>query len=523
MLSLLRNSNKLQNSVILGLLCLLLFVTRIISFRELSLDPDELEWLYDIRKCLIDPRPFLGFDAHTSGPFAIYLLSFFKLLTGFTNVYQLRLVSFFFFIIPSLLFLNKSLNSSSRFIGSLAFVVFLSCKNFPNFGEFYDGIFCYNTEYQILVFSAILIWISRTKNTIGFFFVYAFILFLLPFIKFQSIPLTLFFGGFLLLKLWVDEKWKLSFLILGFYLLLNLIWIGYLYFSNLLPDFQYAYISHNLNYMGNLKIEQKAINPLNYIHRINEYYSFIYIFLILGAYYFLKLPVSIKKDDFKSLIKHPLTESILLFLVSSITIIISKSDYGHYYIYLFLPLSLFIADLFDLLKTKNTTIIALFIIILVVNFNFDFLGKSIGFVWSKATQQSIAPYNFGKPFKNLANEKLVDWLKTHKDISNNSIVILGWTQAQALYYVLRNDFSSNIRTSHSFCIRDSFEKKNWTDFQKQESIFLADIQKENTLYIVDTWNLIEQFKGQKISNYISTHYDYQISFDENKVYRRKNK
>jgi hypothetical protein len=512
---------KQQKPIVIGLFCLLLLITRIISFREFSLDPDELEWLYVIQKCLEDPRPFVGFDAHTTGPFTIYLLTLIKLLTGFSSVTHLRLVSFFFFIIPSLLFIYNSLKKENQLIGSLAFVILICSKNTSDFGEFYDGIYSYNTEYPILFFSSILIWISRTKNTIKSYLVYAFILFLLPFIKFQSIPLTLFFGGFLLIKLWIDQKWKLSLLLLGFYLLLNLIWLGYLYFSDLLSDFQYAYISHNLNYLGSLELEQKAINPLNYIHRINEYYSFVYIFFILGLYHVLKFPVSPKNNTVKSLIKHPITESLLLFLVSSNTIIISKSDYGHYYIYLFLPLSLFVADLLDLLKTKNTTISALFIIILVVNFNFDFLGKSIGLIWNKATRQPVEQYNFGKPFKKLANEELVHWLKLHKDTTQNSLVILGWTQAQALYYVLRGDFSSKIRTSHSFCIQDSFQKKNWADFNQQEEIFLSDIQKEKTLYIVDTWNLIEKFKGQKISNYILANYDYQISFAENKVYKRK--
>jgi hypothetical protein len=156
-----------------------------------------------------------------------------------------------------------------------------------------------------------------------------------------------------------------------------------------------------------------------------------------------------------------------------------------------------------------------------INFNFDFLGKSIGLVWNKATRQPVEQYNFGKSFKNLANEELVQWLKSHKGSTQNSLVILGWTQAQALYYVLRNDFSSMIRTSHSFCIQDSFQKKNWPDFNQQEEIFLSDIQKEKTLYIVDTWNLIEKFRGQKFSNYILANYDYQISFAENKVYKRK--
>ena len=146
---------KAEGVITIGFLTLLLFITRIISFREFSLDPDELEWLYDVRKCLVDPRPFVGFDAHTTGPFAIYFLTLIKLVTGFSQLYQLRLVSFFFFILPSLIFVYLMTRNDSKLLGSVAFVVLLCWQNFPLFGHHYDGIFYYNTEYQFLVFTAI--------------------------------------------------------------------------------------------------------------------------------------------------------------------------------------------------------------------------------------------------------------------------------------------------------------------------------------------------------------------------------
>ena len=82
-----------KNLIVLAFLSFIIFVCRIISFRENSLDPDELEYLYAIRRCLVDPRPFVGFDSHTTGPFAIYLLAMIKMLTGFSKLYQLRLIT----------------------------------------------------------------------------------------------------------------------------------------------------------------------------------------------------------------------------------------------------------------------------------------------------------------------------------------------------------------------------------------------------------------------------------------------
>ena len=503
---------------------LLLFVTRIISFREFSLDPDELEWLYDVRKCLIDPRPFVGFDAHTTGPFAIYFLTLIKLVTGFSQLYQLRLVSFFFFILPSLIFVYLMTRNDSKLLGSIAFMVLLCCQNFPQFGHHYDGIFCYNTEYQLLFFTAILMWISRMKTSFYGNLAFTFILFLLPFIKFQAIPITLFFGGFLGIKLCLDQRWKNLYLLLGFYLGLNAIWLGYLYINGLFDSFYFTYISHNLSYMTNSNFGEQSIHPMNFVRRMNEYYSFVYIFLLLFLYLiFSTFPWKIR--SFKQLVREPLTESFLYLLASIVTVILSKNDFAHYYIFLFLPLSVFISDLYVQLKNQQEgngrLLYVVFLIIIGVNFNYNFLGKSIGLIKSKLLHQPENQFEFGKPLQSLANEELTNWLKLHKGKHPASLIVLGWTQAQAIYYVLREDFSTSARSSHVFYLLDSFQNKNWEFFNKEQEIFLDDIKKDEPLFIVDNWGIMDKLKGQKFTDYILSHYDYQISFAENKVYKRK--
>ena len=75
-----------KKHIVFFLLAFILFFTRIISFREFSLDPDELEYLHSIRRCMDNPLPFYGFDNHTTGPFAIYLLVLIKLLIGFSKL-----------------------------------------------------------------------------------------------------------------------------------------------------------------------------------------------------------------------------------------------------------------------------------------------------------------------------------------------------------------------------------------------------------------------------------------------------
>jgi hypothetical protein len=248
------------------------------------------------------------------------------------------------------------------------------------------------------------------------------------------------------------------------------------------------------------------------------------IFLLLFLYLiFSTFPWKIR--SFKQLVREPLTESFLYLLASIVTVILSKNDFAHYYIFLFLPLSVFISDLYVQLKNQQEgngrLLYVVFLIIIGVNFNYNFLGKSIGLIKSKLLHQPENQFEFGKPLQSLANEELTNWLKLHKGKHPASLIVLGWTQAQAIYYVLREDFSTSARSSHVFYLLDSFQNKNWEFFNKEQEIFLDDIKKDEPLFIVDNWGIMDKLKGQKFTDYILSHYDYQISFAENKVYKRK--
>jgi len=512
-----------SNHLLLFIISFALFFTRIISFREFSLEPDELEWLYDIRKCLIDPRPFVGFDSHTSGPFAIYLLVILKILTGFSKLYQLRIVTFFIFILPSFFLIYQISQKGVKFIGALTFVVMVSAKNFPHFGEFYDGIYSYNTEYQVLFYCAILFWILRNNKSKIKIIIYATILFFMPFVKFQAIPLMLFFGGYMSLNLIFEKKWGYLKYLITTYLVLNLVWIAFLYFYNILPEFYYSYFLKNFDYMSNFSSGEKSYNPLNFLYRISTFYYFIYIFLLIAVYHVFKADKKNTIYSLKELLNVPLIQSGLLSVVSCLSIILAKNDYGHYYILLFLPFSIFISDLVaSILKVEVSPkyLYPTFIIILLANFNFDYLNKSIQFSWNKIVHHSTAQYDFGKHLQTLANEKLITWLKNQKN-KNQPIIITGWTQAQAIYYVLGNDYQPAYRSSHCFYFQDSFINKKRLIFNREQEILMEDIVKYKPIYIVDTWKLIQQFKGEKITDFILKNYEYQITFDENIVYRRR--
>lgn len=523
-MNILSTINKKQ--IVFFLLAFILFFTRIISFREFSLDPDELEWMYVIRRCLVDPRPFVGFDAHTSGPFAIYLLAFLKIITGFSKLYQLRLITFFAFILPSFYLIYQISPKGSKIVGILAFSVMVSAKNFAQFGYFYDGVFSYNTEYQILIYTSILFWILRVKNSFKFYVFYVLILFLLPFVKFQALPITCFFLFFLMLKLTLEKQWKWLIKLGLIYVLFNGVWLLYLYVQGLFPEFYYAYIGRNLNYMSNSNFGESSINPANFLRRITDYYFFLIIFFLI---FFYQVFVSIKglwKSNIFELFIHPLSQSFFFLITAVFTIVVSKNDFGHYYIYLFLPVSIFISDLYQLVSKQevsaqkpNYTLYAIFVILLISNYNFDFLGKSIGFLWNKLNHKNIEQFNFGKSLPSLVDEPLVHWLKIHHR-KEESILILDWTKGQAMYYLLMDQYQVMSRSSNIFTIVDSFKSNNKAYFNKEEQIVLEDLNANRPLYIVDTWNLLPEIKGTKIPQFVAQNYQLKVSTDKYQIYER---
>ena len=513
-----------KNLIILAFLSFIIFVCRIISFRENSLDPDELEYLYAIRRCLVDPRPFVGFDSHTTGPFAIYLLALIKILTGFSKLYQLRLITFFCFILPSLYLIYDSIKPGAKIIGATAFTVLVCISNFPFFGQFYESIFSYNTEYQLLFFSTILYWLTQHKfNKMRLIWV-ALLIFILPLVKLQAIPITLFFASYISLKLILDKEYEyLKFTVFA-YAVFTSIGLFYLVSNGLMEDFSYFYLTKNLAYMSSNALGPSSINPLNFIiHRTNLFYNFLYIFLLLFLYYLIN-KISESKFSFRSFFLHPLTYSFSFLVISAITIIISKNNFGHYSILLFLPTSIFIAELYHSLNNKNDSrnyIYAIFMIILFVNFNFSFLGKSCELIWNKMNANSVDHLTFGKPLNSIIEKELVDWLKNHRQSKQEAILSIGWTESQALYYKLQDDFKPMYSKSNFFYYKYSFETKNTVIFKKEESILIKALASEKPLFIVDTWNLLNELKGTQLPQFVANHYDLKLTLNKNKVYQRR--
>ena len=144
-----------QKYIVLGCLSLFILSLRIITFREFILDIDELEWLYVMRKCIQDPRPFIGFTAGTSGPFSVYLLTIIHGLTGFQTISSIRIINYFFFIIPTLVLSYASAKKGSKTIAAITFTAFITHSMLSD--DLSDSLYAYNTEYQVVLVVAIVV------------------------------------------------------------------------------------------------------------------------------------------------------------------------------------------------------------------------------------------------------------------------------------------------------------------------------------------------------------------------------
>lgn len=505
----------------LSSLVTLIFLTRIIAFRENSLEPDEFEYLYAARKCLETPLPFLGFETHTTGPFAIYILALLKIITSFSKIYQLRLLSFFVFILPTFFIVYSLTKKQASYIGVVVFSVIVSCKNFPFFGPFYDGIFSYNTEHPLLVVTAILSYIILNKKTLRGVITFSLLLFCLPLIKFQAIPLTLFFGFYFWILLLINKQYYFLKTSLITFFSTIILWVLFLIFNGIFDEFYFVYISENLNYISNNAFGQESVNPLNFLHRLNTYYKFVILIILWGLFfsyqYIRKIGIS-----FSSLLNHPIGFSGSFFIVSAITIILGKNDYGHYYVFLFLPTSLLASHIYmGLLELNyiNKAFKPLFIVLLLSFFNFDYLFKSINLVTNIVLHKPTEHLRFGKPLQIVVDTKIVNWLKKHKE-PNAALLSIGWDQSQVLYYLLQDDYKIMNRQTHFFFYKNGFETNDKTMFDGEEKMLMEDINKFPPLFIVDTWNIINPSRKTLLQKYVDKNYILVVNDTNYKVFKK---
>jgi hypothetical protein len=511
-----------------GLSILLLFSVRLVSFNYNVLNHDELEWLYGIHRTQIDPRPFVGFEAHTSGPVSVYFLSLINLFVSEPQTIHLRFFCFFFLIVPTMALLFWGKRNYLNYAG-LAFFTTLLSINFQQFEWYFEDLFCYNTEFQILFFTALLYKLlvinPRRKTVLAF----SLMLVLFLFVKIQVVFFVLFFGLAMLIKLAFKRSFNLLFLYLGFVVFLFATILAYLLVTNTLSESIYIYIEKNIMYQSNISGEQ--IDWFLVAKRIisSFFHQFRYNSLALVASVITLIIVYFKRLYQSDILVQFFTSRIFLtaslFMVSLITILFSKNNFGHYFIVAFFPMAIFFSELYYCIckelsgQRKSLYSIGIFLCFL-IGLNYNYLGKSLHLLTAKPLDRAKYQLGFPKGFQ--VDNQLTNWLKSHHIQSKNTILYLGWFNAQMVYYELGRSYYPVYRSANFFWYKLTYENKNREFFNHEEANLMEDLRKTPPFYIVDSEALLSKIKNTEFTRYVDANYFVAQLAPGFKIYQRKN-
>ena len=505
-----------------GVILSLLLLVRIVSFNSNVLNPDELEWLYGIDRIFVDPRPFVGFEAHTSGPMSIYILSLIKIFVANPTTMHLRIFCFILFILPTFILLFRFKKKVYNFAGVCFLFLLLSIKH--------EDFYCYNSEYQIMVFTAILYTILISELTIWRVLTYALFLVLFFFIKIQVALILLFFGIAMLIRLLYRRSYFFAaiYLIVGISLLAAV--VLYLWYTSTLNEAYFVYIEKNMFYNSTISVKSYEWRSIFKTFLKTQYHFFLYPILIVTGcfvllFLFVRKTFRISNDFIKDLIESDLFLSLLLYIVSIVTILVSKNNFIHYFIISFLPLSLLFSELYLLINQKKITLKYRFdyrfflLVFFLAQLNITSLTNGFKYIFSNSHERELYYLGLSNGFE--VNPQSVNWLKRRLIGKSTPILTLGWFKSQMYYYKLKPFCNPVYRSANFFWYLSTFEFKIDDIFKREEANLMEDLEKKPPFYIVDCEGILEKTKGAKFSNYVQANYVLVNSGYNYKIYQRQ--
>jgi hypothetical protein len=235
-----------------------ILLLRLPSICAFELSVDESEWITGAATLLNDGRFWSSVNGMTSGPLNVFPLCLIK-ISGFTlNYANVRLFVLLFCVIPTVIFVFKSLqiiyNDKIAKIITLPLFVFFSISE-------HEDILAYNSEHiPMLLAASIFYFFVKTqytqpgKGTLAknffYFFLCGFIIGLMPYSKLQASPIAFsLFIGIILVNILSKEKSlvKNTFLLAGV-ILPGLFLLSYLLLFNLTTEFWNYYVVNNFDY-----------------------------------------------------------------------------------------------------------------------------------------------------------------------------------------------------------------------------------------------------------------------------------
>jgi hypothetical protein len=475
----------------------LILLFRLDSFQNIVLNIDEFEWIYTLERCYLNPVPFIGFDPHTSGPFAIYLLTPLKLIINRVELTHLRIYNFFVFIVPSFFFVYKSFKGKSAILAISIFSSF--------FFIYHKDFFAYNSEYPVVLFVTIIFYLLRNKSfNVSKLIILLTLIFILPLIKFQALLLSFFFFGILITHIIINDRKNLKHFIIIFSLLI-LIFVTLIHYILGLDLFFYSYVVRNVQYANSFSSKNifDAIYENLYI-QLSLFYPF-YILIFVFVFFYIKNYFLYFIYSFKNLLIFKKTDFLLtlgLFIISLLSVLIPKTNFIHYFILMFPTLTFVIVNIISKLKLDVAVI---FIILIMINLNY--FKHYTDEVYNHLTNGNMkSRMELEKHKLSSSNEKEINYFIEKNIKQGSSLVILGWFKALPTYYYNKDKFNFPYRSGSTFCLTNSSFLKDKRLFNYEFKNFIVDVTRPKKTYLLDIENVLRNTKSNNIKNFINDNF-----------------
>jgi hypothetical protein len=469
-------------------------IFRIDTFKDIIINIDEIQWLQQAELALKNPIPFVGFDSSTSGPFAIYIIAPLLKIVNSTSVVELRLYGLILvFVLTNYVLYNKS-DIKISIISVILFSSFFLIIN--------RDFFSYNTEWPSipLILFLTLFYIDKKKFKSFNVLAISFIIFSLPLIKFQFIIFSAFF--FLVYLIELRSSVYLALYLLS-YLFYNTITIFIIYLTTGLENFYYYFFEKNFFYANNyndLKGWGETGNLFIYSTFFQKLINNFYVYIALFLFYFLficfnkKIIYTLKKSFFL----------ISLFLITSATIFLPRTNFDHYYQLLFVPVFsiIYVAIIKNSLLRKITIIVIVFLFVPIIssvnNIIYNYLNN-------------ISTNTIIKNGEYWPEDQKV--LKTiHVLIKKEeNVLFIGAPHDLICYYRFKNN-KNQFLSPFYFAHIEYFAKKSKTDnqiriklYRKERELFIKNL-KTKPKFIFDFGDRITSLNDYKINKYLKKSY-----------------
>lgn len=525
---------KFNSIYYFGLIALALFI-RSLTWNSNFLNIDELEWIYLLQRIKVNAIPFEGFVAHTTGPLAIYFLSFLNFVQENPTLSGLRQFQFFICIVPSFYLLYKSVSAGGKWISNLIFFLFIITNDSKySLTASVNDFFAYNTEYMLMITLAIIYYLQQAGNpkSTRIFFT-ALMCFGLFFIKSQAIVFSCYFLCIYFIQLYLHDIKKAYLLIL--YTSIIALLITFLMFTiDIWDSFLVEYLHKNFLYA-----QSNNSNLLSQLVNINQVFleSILYFWILFGAFVVYLLWRIFKLNDLVFLTNSSLNAVLFLF-VSLFVVFVSTNNFNHYKVFLFFPMSLTLGEIFasfriQLLQHK-VQVAALILLTYVIFYRSVFL-EAYQYIANNKLEEyrnsiGVNPlYVKGaNPFwstNNNLNKKerirVFQFLrkKLNSDNHKSKIYIFGWFVGQGYYYELLKFGVPVSKSAQNQYLLNWFFAKDFNNFQKEEKQLISELKKNKPEWIVDSEFVLYSLKNLPIERFVVSNYNIAYKSENFIIYR----